>query len=1146
MTGSQAVQLMVDWDKAMDAINSLMGFPLDRGKETMYCQVDVIMRSSVHAPGYPAVNVTSNVNSEVSPAGYVNNYLVRGPGASPTAANIEFHEQGHAYFFPKFGGETESAVNLLQPAMLHRKFGYSIDVAHAGSLGSSSVHRTLDNTAVAWMCCFSFSPQRDTDGRGGKGLPAQGPRQVSRHRPTVRLGRPRHLLALVHGGRCQRHFLCEYRRRLLLRLSRSVGKDIRPLFHFWGIHPQNPSALAAAIAAENIPASPEIRDLLLRYRTLVPANNAAYRTFMLNWWGRKPTVAGYWEETDHAMQWDETLDADNPAWASVRPDITIGSMYIEAVAAEIRARVDELVGGWISTPTWQQTGLTPGSYSYRVKARNSLNTENYWSPVESVSLTSAGDFSPPSPDPMTFAAPPAAEDWETISMTATAATDANGVEYYFENTTLGTNSGWQDSPAYTETGLAPGTTYNYTVKARDKSPALNETTASAPASATPPIPDFTPPSPDPMTFASPPSPLDPTSITMTATTATDPGGVEYFFECTAGGGPDSGWQSATVFTPTGLIPSTTYTYTVRARDAAFNETTASEPASATTLNAPRNLFSAGAKTWNTTTANWGTVTGGPYDTATWSSGDSATFQGTAGTVTLGEPIHIKTLSLTNLSTTNKYTIAGSTLNFAPGGSIATASTNSSNYTDFAFITSAITGAPNVVHGFSGANNQLVFAPSSGSVALGTLGGSGVTRLAGSTTGNSLVGTSSTGAKIKVSSGTWTLTGEAYAYEHWIEGGNLIISTGTLRHEKRAINLIGGTLHYNNPAAVRAGASTGGDGAFRLRGGSIDNTSGAAITNSTWNPGMNWEANWTFIGSNGADSSLFLGNGNVVLTGTRQVTVQNAATTVAVGGVISGGHGLTKAGPGTLELRGANSYTGATTVNAGTLLITGATQSTNAITFGTGGTGVLGLNTSVSVAAASAAVNLTDGEIQILGSTGDPSYTLLTAASITGTPVLASPVPGYELQLAAGNTELRLVQTGADSPFETWAGAGVAFDADANNDGVDNGMAWVLGAADPSANALPLLPTMDNTSDPDFFIFTYRRDDDATTDSNTTIRTEYGSDLSAWTEATPGTDIIITPSDDFYAAGIDKVEVKIRRTLAVGGRLFARLNVLNTP
>jgi hypothetical protein len=95
-------------------------------------------------------------------------------------------------------------------------------------------------------------------------------------------------------------------------------------------------------------------------------------------------------------------------------------------------------------------------------------------------------------------------------------------------------------------------------------------------------PDTTPPTPNPMTFASPPAALGQSSITMTATTATDPGGVEYFFECTAGGGPDSGWQSATVFTPTGLAPGTTYSYTVKARDAALNETAPSAPASATT------------------------------------------------------------------------------------------------------------------------------------------------------------------------------------------------------------------------------------------------------------------------------------------------------------------------------------------------------------------------------------------------------------------------------------------------------------------------------------------------------------------------------------------------------------------------------------
>jgi autotransporter-associated beta strand protein len=735
-------------------------------------------------------------------------------------------------------------------------------------------------------------------------------------------------------------------------------------------------------------------------------------------------------------------------------------------------------------------------------------------------------------------------------MTATTATDPGGVEYFFECTAGGgPDSGWQSATVFTPTGLAPGTTYSYTVKARDA--ALNETAPSAPASATTDAPDTTAPSPDPMTFASPPGATGQSSITMTATTASDPGGVEYFFECTAGGGNSSAWQDSPTYTDTGLTGETQYTYRVRARDKspAQNATAWSEEASATTPNAPQTLYSAGAKTWDTTTANWGTVTGGPYNTATWSSGDSAIFQGTAGTVTLGEAINLKALSLTNLTNTNRYTITGGTLNFAPGGSITTASTTQHNFTDYAFITSAITGAPNVALNWTPHNNQLVFNPSSGTQALGTISGSGVARLAGSTTGNSLVGTSSNTAKLKFSSGTWTLTGTARGYEHFIEGGNLIISTGSLQNSNRSINLIGGTLHYNNPGAVRDdNAGAGGDNNFRLRGGSLDNTSGAAITTSTWNPGMNWEANWTFIGSNGADSNLYLGNGAVALYGgTRQVTVQNAATTLAVGGVLSNG-GLTKAGDGTLELRGNNTYTGATTINAGTLVITGATQATTAITFGSGGTGALGLNTGASVAAAGAAVNLTNGSVQVLGSTGAASYTLLTAASITGTPALTSPVPGYQLQLAAGNTQLLLVQTGAGSAFETWAGAGVAFDADANNDGVDNGMAWVLGAANPSANALPLLPAMDTTTDPDGkMLFVFRRSAEAGADPNTTIRVQYGGDLGGWSNAvhqgTAANQITITEQADGFGAGIDKVTVALPAGLAANGKLFARLNVV---
>ena len=136
-----------------------------------------------------------------------------------------------------------------------------------------------------------------------------------------------------------------------------------------------------------------------------------------------------------------------------------------------------------------------------------------------------------------------------------------------------------------------------------------------------------------------------------------------------------------------------------------------------------------------------------------------------------------------------------------------------------------------------------------------------------------------------------------------------------------------------------------------------------------------------------------------------------------------------------------------------------------------------------------------------------------------------------------------------SPYNDWAGgfAGLTNPdptLDFDGGGLATGLEWVLGG-DPtnSGDDASIVPTFDNTSDPDFFIFTFRRADDAAADANTTIKVEYGSDLVGWTEAVAGVDIEISVDDNGAGVGIDLVEVKIRRTLAVGDKLFARLNVV---
>jgi len=135
--------------------------------------------------------------------------------------------------------------------------------------------------------------------------------------------------------------------------------------------------------------------------------------------------------------------------------------------------------GWQSSTIYEDTGLTPATpYTYTVTARDTHPDHNTTVASDPASATTlGGDTDAPSPDPMTFDGTEASP--VSVKLTATTATDASAVEYYFTNTSGGGNdSGWQNSPIYVDTGLAPGSNYTYTVTARDKSAAQNTTAAS--------------------------------------------------------------------------------------------------------------------------------------------------------------------------------------------------------------------------------------------------------------------------------------------------------------------------------------------------------------------------------------------------------------------------------------------------------------------------------------------------------------------------------------------------------------------------------------------------------------------------------------------------------------------------------------------
>ena len=240
---------------------------------------------------------------------------------------------------------------------------------------------------------------------------------------------------------------------------------------------------------------------------------------------------------------------------------------------------------WQTNPTYTNTGLNPNSeYGYRVKTRDGIGNETQWSEIR----YAGRDTTPPAPAP--YIETITADSETSISMVATTAYDNSGVEYYFESTTAGGNdSGWQTEPNYTDVGLDPNTEYGYRVRARDTSPAMNETDWSVVSYVTTPIPaDLDPPTPDPMEWDLTEDPNGFTGIPrevnrgggvfdywveMRAVVANDASGVvEYYFWCTSESGFSSGWIADPTWAVLVGHSGQGHTFRVKARDAFGNET----------------------------------------------------------------------------------------------------------------------------------------------------------------------------------------------------------------------------------------------------------------------------------------------------------------------------------------------------------------------------------------------------------------------------------------------------------------------------------------------------------------------------------------------------------------------------------------------
>lgn len=183
------------------------------------------------------------------------------------------------------------------------------------------------------------------------------------------------------------------------------------------------------------------------------------------------------------------------------------------------------------------------------------------------------------------------------------------------------------------------------------------------------------------------------------------------------------------------------------------------------------------------------------------------------------------------------------------------------------------------------------------------------------------------------------------------------------------------------------------------------------------------------------------------------------------------------------------------------------------------------NTSFIIGSAGGTVNATNAKFTV-DQTGFTAGAGTFSVSVSGSDIILS------------------YTTGGVDPYTVWSG-GADFDVDTNGDGVDNGLAFLLGAADVNANAIDLLPT--STQSGGDLVMTFSMLNAAARGSSG-LGVQHSSDLGItdpWSTAATvpeasgsvdGVSFIVTADGD-----MNDVTATIPSSEAVDGKLFGRVS-----
>lgn len=320
------MQALLDWDKALQGVNSVMAREIISDKHNMYMIADITIRHNVYSIGYPMSNTPLNFTNQNAYS-----YFIDGPGGEGSEPDWDdetnFHESGHALAMTKFPGEVEALVNVPYIMAMHHGLGQDLDIAVKNSFPPYSFR--VDETATHRMVSNTFGTHRDISNTTTDEVRYQ-------HRGYG------HYFEIVNMmGWCplrnfwKQEFIdtengADYGLNnqdidlRIVRMSVAAQADLRPLFHVFGILPQDSIALQDTLEQIGIQPSLTVYNRIQDYFDLIPEDNDAF--------------------VDYALFVYPNLYTDGP---TADPNFGVGWHYLKSLSydvTEAQERTDLLQG----------------------------------------------------------------------------------------------------------------------------------------------------------------------------------------------------------------------------------------------------------------------------------------------------------------------------------------------------------------------------------------------------------------------------------------------------------------------------------------------------------------------------------------------------------------------------------------------------------------------------------------------------------------------------------------------------------------------------------------------------------------------------------------------------------------------------------